>query len=104
AQSFDQAIAMVAEVYRAAGELMAERGLLRGVADEGGWWPEFASNEEALDRAVAAIERAGYRPGEEVALALDVAASQLGTAGRYRVAGDGGGMDTREHGARRVDR
>lgn len=103
AQSFDQAIAMVAEVYRAAGELMTERGLLRGVADEGGWWPEFASNEEALDRAVAAIERAGYRPGEDVALALDVAASQLGKAGRYRLAADNEDMTTEELVARLVD-
>src|SRR5919201_609645 len=51
ARSFDEATAMAAEVYRAAGELMAERRLLRGVADEGGWWPEFGSNAEALDSA-----------------------------------------------------
>ena len=89
AASFDEATAMIAEVYRAGGEIMAEKGLLRGVADEGGWWPEFSSNEEALERAVEAIERAGYRPGEEVALALDVAASEFGKAGRYRLAADG---------------
>ena len=52
-------------VYRAGGEVMADRGRLRGVADEGGWWPEFASNAEALDTLVEAIERA-RRPGEEI--------------------------------------
>lgn len=96
AASFDEATAMVAEVYRAGGALMAEKGLLRGVADEGGWWPEFGSNEEALDRAVQAIERAGYRPGEDVAIALDVAASQFESGGVYRLAADGRAMDSGE--------
>jgi enolase len=94
AASFDEATVMVAETYRAAGEIMAERGLLRGVADEGGWWPEFASNEEALDRTVQAIERAGYRPLEDLGIALDVAASQFGAGGRYRLATDDRDLDT----------
>jgi enolase len=85
ASSFDEAIAMVAEVYRAGGTIMDELGLLRGVADEGGWWPEFSSNEEALDRTMQSIERAGYRPGEDVAIALDVAASEFWRGGRYRL-------------------
>jgi enolase len=88
AGSFDAAAAMIAEVYRAAGALMADAGLLRGVADEGGWWPEFASNEEALDQTVRAIERAGYRPGADVGIALDVAATQLRHRGGYRLAAD----------------
>ena len=54
---------------------MAERGLLQGVADEGGYWPAFDSNEEALDMLVRAIERAGFAPGGEVAISLDIAAS-----------------------------
>lgn len=86
ATSFAHALEMTAEVYRAAGELMAARGTLAGVADEGGWWPAFARNEEALDTLVAAIEKAGYVPGEEVAIALDIAASELGRGGRYRLA------------------
>ncbi len=94
AASFDEATIMAAEVYRAAGLIMEERGLLRGVADEGGWWPEFASNEEALEEAVAAIERAGYRPGEDVALALDIAASQFRTGERYRLTTDSTDLDT----------
>lgn len=94
ASSFDEATAMVAEVYRAGGVLMAEKGLLRGVADEGGWWPEFASNEEALDRTMQAIERAGYRPAEDIAIALDVAASEFGKGGRYNLAADGAELGT----------
>ena len=69
-------------------------GLLKGVADEGGYWPELASNEAALDVLARAIERAGFRPGEEVAIALDVAASQFGRDGRYRLARDGRELDT----------
>jgi enolase len=83
AQSFDEALAMVAEVYRAAGNLMSERGPCAGVADEGGWWPSFASNEEALEMLVRSIEAAGYRNGE-VAISLDIAASEFGSKGRYR--------------------
>ncbi|MDB5913009.1 MAG: phosphopyruvate hydratase [Ramlibacter sp.] len=86
ATSFGQAMEMTAEVYRAAGELMASRGALAGVADEGGWWPSFSRNEEALDTLVAAIERAGYTPGSEVAIALDIASSEFGRGGRYRLA------------------
>jgi len=88
ARSFDEATVMIAEVYRAAGKLMADAGLLRGVADEGGWWPEFGSNEEALDRTVQAIEWAGYRPGRDIGIALDVAATQFWGEGGYRLATD----------------
>jgi enolase len=88
AASFDEATVMVAEVYRAAGSIMSDAGLLRGVADEGGWWPEFGSNEEALDRAVRAIERAGYRPGEDIGIALDVAATQFRDGDGYRLRAD----------------
>jgi enolase len=84
ASSFEQALVMTAEVYRAAGELMAERGLLQGVADEGGWWPAFDNNEAALEMLTRAIEHAGYRPAEEVGISLDIAASEFGKAGRYR--------------------
>ena len=86
ATSFAQALEWTAEVYRHAGTLMRERGSHAGVADEGGWWPDFATNEEALQTLVRAIERAGYAPGAEVAIALDVAASEFGLDGRYRLA------------------
>jgi enolase len=93
ARSFAEALDRTAEVYRAAGELMTARGLVQGVADEGGWWPAFASNEEALESLVRAIERAGFTPGREVAVALDVAASEFGAGGRYRLALDGRELD-----------
>jgi enolase len=94
AQSFDQALECTAEVYRAAGELMAERGLLQGVADEGGFWPAFDSNEAALDTLMRAIERAGFTPGQEIAISLDIAASEFGKRGRYRLALDGRSLDS----------
>ena len=91
AESFAEALEMTAEVYMAAGDLMRERGLLQGVADEGGWWPAFSSNEEALDALMIAIERAGYTPGQEIAISLDIAASEFGKNGRYRL-----GLENRE--------
>lgn len=94
ATSFAQALEMTAEVYRAAGEIMASRGQLAGVADEGGWWPSFSRNEEALDTLVAAIEKAGFTPGSEVAIALDIAASEFGRDGRYRLALENQEMDS----------
>jgi enolase len=85
ANSFSQALDWTAEVYRAAGALMKSRGHLAGVADEGGWWPDFSTNEQALETLVQAIEHAGFKPGEQVAIALDVAASTFGSNGRYRL-------------------
>jgi enolase len=94
AQSFDEALEWTAEIYRAAGELMAERGLLQGVADEGGFWPAFDTNEAALDALMQAIERAGFTPGQDIALSLDIAASEFGKGGRYRLALDGRTLDS----------
>jgi enolase 1/2/3 len=94
ASSFDEALEWTAEIYRAAQRLMAERGLLQGVADEGGFWPAFASNEAALDALVSAIERAGFTPGDKVAISLDIAASELYSGGRYRLALDGSQLDS----------
>ena len=86
AGSFAEALEWTAEVYRAAGKLMADAGTLAGVADEGGWWPAFSTNEQALDALVRAIERAGFRLGEQVGIALDIAASEFGRGGRYKLA------------------
>jgi enolase len=94
ARNFDQALEWTAEVYRAAGELMAERGLLQGVADEGGFWPAFDSNEAALDTLMRAIERAGFTPGQEVSISLDIAASEFHENGLYRLARDGRTLDS----------
>lgn len=95
ADSFDEAIVMTAEVYRAAGVLMEEHGALSGVCDEGGWWPNFATNEEALDRLTQAIEVAGYKNGE-VMISLDIAASEFGANGIYRLALEDREFDTGE--------
>ncbi|TCH99789.1 phosphopyruvate hydratase [Roseococcus sp. SYP-B2431] len=94
ATSFAQALDWTAEVYRAAGSLMKERGLLQGVADEGGWWPAFTANEQALETLVKAIERAGFTPGKQVAIALDIAATDFGKGGRYRLGLEGRELDT----------
>jgi enolase len=93
AQSFAGALAMVADIYRAAGTLMQDAGKLAGVADEGGYWPLFESNEHALTMLVRAIEHAGLRPGVDAALSLDIAASEFGSDGRYRLALDGRDLD-----------
>ncbi len=85
ATSVEQALEMTAEVYLAAGRLMAARNAISGVADEGGFWPAFATNEEAIETLLRAIEAAGYTPGDEVAISLDIAASELGREGRYRL-------------------
>ena len=82
AQSFDEALVMVAEVYRTAGELMAQAGRRSGVADEGGWWPEFDDNETAVAMLARAIDVAGFRHGE-VLISLDIAASEFRVDGRY---------------------
>ncbi len=94
AGSFAEALDRTAEVYRAAGGLLKARGLLQGVADEGGFWPAFESNEEALDMLVKAIEAAHFQPGTDVSISLDVAASEFGAKGRYRLARDGREIDT----------
>ena len=93
ASSFAEALDWTAEVYRAAGMLMAEAGTVMGVADEGGWWPAFATNEQALEVLVRAIERAGLIPGEQVAIALDIAASEFGRDGIYKLGLEGRALD-----------
>jgi enolase len=94
ARSFAEALDWTAEVYRAAGALMKQAGKLAGVADEGGWWPAFDTNEEALDMLTRAISHAGFRPGAQVVINLDVAASELGKEGRYRLGLEGRELDS----------
>ncbi|MGF1498808.1 MAG: phosphopyruvate hydratase [Elainellaceae cyanobacterium] len=85
--SFQDALRCGAEVFAALSKVLKEKGLLTGVGDEGGFAPNLGSNQEALELLIAAIERAGYRPGDEVALALDVAASELYQDGQYQYDG-----------------
>jgi enolase len=89
AASFAEALEWTAEIYYAAGRLMRESGRLRGLADEGGYWPDFSSNECMLEAAVDAINSAGLKPGAQVGLSLDVAASSFGKAGQYRPSASG---------------
>ncbi len=91
AATFAEALDWTAEVYRAAGARMAKAGRLHGVADEGGYWPAFDTNEEALEFLLRAIEDAGRTPGDDVAISLDVAASEFHAGGCYRL-----GLDRRE--------
>jgi len=83
AGSFSEALEWSAQIYHAAGARLAKRGALQGVADEGGYWPSFKSNEEPLAELVGAIADAGLEPGVDAAIALDIAASELYRGGRY---------------------
>lgn len=94
AEDYGTALDWTSEVYRAAGKLLAASDRIAGVADEGGFWPLFESNEEALDLLVSAIERAGFTPGEDVAISLDIAATQLGRGGQYALAREGRRLTT----------
>jgi len=86
AENFSSAIRMGAEVFHTLKELLHEKGLSTGVGDEGGFAPNLASNSAALDLFLQAIEKAGYRPGEDMLMALDVAASEFAeSGGRYRL-------------------
>jgi enolase len=93
APSFAVAIERTAEVYRHAGRLMQEAGLLAGTADEGGWWPNFADNEAALDMLLRSIEAAGLVPGDDVHISLDVAANELFDGAGYRLALESRSLD-----------
>jgi enolase len=96
AASVRHALEITADVFRAAGQLMADTGRLAGAADEGGWWPMFQSNEDALGALTQAIEMAGHRPGEDVFISLDVAANELHADGRYRLGLDSADFSSRE--------
>jgi enolase 1/2/3 len=93
ARTFADALRMGAEVYHALKGVLRERGLGTGVGDEGGFAPNLESNEAALDVIVEAIERAGYVTGEDVALALDPAASEFHADGVYNLTGEGRTLD-----------
>jgi enolase 1/2/3 len=86
AESFSNALRMGVEVFHALKELLRGKKLSTGVGDEGGFAPALASNTAALDLLMEAIEAAGYRPGDDISLALDVAASEFAEeGGRYRL-------------------
>ena len=101
ADSFSTAIRMGAEIFQTLKGLLKEKGLATGVGDEGGFAPALQNNTVALDLLVQAVERAGYRPGEDVMLALDPAASEFAeTGGRYRLRREGVTLSSEEMVAR----
>lgn len=83
ASSFKEALRWGAEVFAALSQVLAAQNLLTGVGDEGGYAPNLASNQAALELLVEAIEKAGYQPGDQISLALDVAASEFYQDGKY---------------------
>lgn len=89
AQNFREALRMCAEVYHSLKKVLLDMGLATGVGDEGGFAPNLTSNEDSLQLIVKAIEAAGYEPGNEVSLALDVAATELFEGGKYHLRGEG---------------
>ena len=94
AATFAEAVEWSAEVYLAAADLMRKERSLSGVADEGGIWPDFTGNEQALEYLSRAIERAGFAPRRDMAIALDVAASNFLSDGTYVLARDGRRLST----------
>lgn len=94
AKSFAEAAEWTAEVYLAAAAAMKKSGKLNGIADEGGVWPDFAANEDGLEQLTRAIEAAGFRPGAEIGICLDVAASSFFSDGTYVLALEGKKLDT----------
>src|SRR3989442_9897891 len=97
AESLSSALRMASEVFHTVKELVKEKGLATGVADEGGFAPNLPNNSVALDFLMQALERAGYRPGDDVMLALDPAASEFAEAGgRYRLQREGVTLSSEE--------
>jgi len=88
ARTFREALRMGAEIFHALRDILRARGLRTGGGDEGGWAPDLKSNADAVDAVVAAIEAAGYRPGEQVGIALDVAATELRKDGVYQLSAE----------------
>ncbi len=96
ASSFAEAVQMGAEVYHQLKSTLKQRGLASGVGDEGGFAPALESNEAPLELLVAAIKAAGYRPGDDVAICLDPAASEFFEDGRYELRGEGRSLSSAE--------
>ena len=93
APTFRESIRAVAEVYHALKGVLKSQGLATGVGDEGGFAPDLRSNEDALKLIVDAIQKAGYEPGREVAIALDPASSEFYKDGKYNLKGEGRSLD-----------
>ncbi len=89
APTFSEALRMGAEIFHSLRKVLQEKGLNTAVGDEGGFAPDLGSNEEAIQAIVEAVDRAGYKLGEDVALALDIASSEFYKDGKYHLSGEG---------------
>ena len=89
AKSFSEALRMNAEIYHGLKALLKAKGLGTGLGDEGGFAPNLKSNEEAIEVILEAVKKAGYKPGEDIMIALDVAASEFYKDGKYQMEGEG---------------
>ncbi|MFB5066422.1 MAG: phosphopyruvate hydratase [Candidatus Wallacebacter cryptica] len=96
AKSFKEALRMGAEVFHSLKKVLGGRNLNTAVGDEGGFAPNLSSNEEAIEVIIEAITEAGYKPGEDICLALDVAATEMFKDGKYELAGEGKTLTTDE--------
>ncbi|AZR42621.1 MULTISPECIES: phosphopyruvate hydratase [Marinobacter] len=94
APSYSEALRMGVETFHALKSLLTEKGLSTAIGDEGGFAPDLRSSEEALDLILEAVVRAGYRPGTDIVLALDCAASEFYRDGRYELSGAGASFDS----------
>jgi enolase len=89
AENFREALRMGAEIFHHLKKVLKEKGYSTGVGDEGGFAPNLSSNEEAIQTILEAVEKAGYKPGEDVKLALDIASSEIYEDGKYHLKGEG---------------
>ncbi|MFD2613995.1 phosphopyruvate hydratase [Paenibacillus gansuensis] len=89
AENFKEALRIGAEIFHSLKGVLKEKGLNTAVGDEGGFAPNLGSNEEALQTIIAAIEKAGYKPGEDVFLGMDVASTEFFKDGKYHLEGEG---------------
>jgi enolase len=85
AESYQECLEMTFNVFHQCGQILKEKGKLAGVADEGGYWPVFDTNEEVFEVLLESIEKAGYSPGKDIYLSLDIAASEFYDNGRYHL-------------------
>lgn len=85
AKTYEETLEITHNLYHAAGEIMNARGKCLGIADEGGWWPDYKTNEEPFEVFLEAIDKAGYLAGEDVAISLDIAASDLYDGNNYNL-------------------
>ena len=99
AASFSEALQWGVETYHVLKAVLRERGLSTAVGDEGGFAPDLASNEEALSLLVAAIEKAGFNAGTDIALTIDAASSEFYRQGQYRLEGEGRSLESAEFAA-----